>query len=183
MSIVITGAAGNLGGLTVDALVRRGVEPSEVVAAGRNPGRLAGQAAKGVRTAQFDIDDPVTLSAAFDGAQKVLLVSMRGNPQRAGQHRNAINAAKAAGVKLLVYTSFMHAGANRDHADHYATEQLLRESGMPHVVLRNGVYFSFFTRQIPGWREQGAIAGRPRRCHGRRPHHGRPRGCQVRARH
>ncbi|HET6954152.1 MAG TPA: SDR family oxidoreductase [Acidimicrobiales bacterium] len=159
MSIVITGATGNLGGLTVDALVRRGVEPSEVVAAGRKPDRLAEHAVGGVRTARFDIDDPVTLAAALEGAQKVLLVSLPGNPRRVEQHRSAIDAAKAAGVGLLVYTSFVHADTNRDHADHHATEKLLRESGLPHVVLRNGVYLSFFTRQIPGWREQGTIVG------------------------
>ena len=159
MSIVITGATGKLGGSTVDALVQRGVEPSEIVAAGRNLDRLAEQAAKGVRTVRFDIDDPATLSAAFDGARKVFLVSVPGNPRRVEQHRDAIYAAKAAGVELLAYASFVLAGKDSDHADHEATEQVLRESGVPHVVLRNGVYFSYFARQIPGWREQGAVVG------------------------
>ena len=159
MSIVITGATGNLGGLTVDALVRRGVEPAEIVAAGRNVERLAEHADKGVRTARFDIDDPDSLSSAFGGAQRVLLVSMPGNPRRVEQHRDAIQAAEAAGVELLVYTSFIQAQTSSDHAAHQQTERLLGESSVPHVVLRNGVYFSFFARQIPGWREEGRIVG------------------------
>ena len=159
MSIVVTGATGNLGGLSVDALLRRGVEPSELVAAGRNPERLAAQGAKGVRTARFDLDDPGTLAAAFRGAEKVFLGSIPGNPRRVEQHGNAIDAARAAGVGLLVYSSFLKCDINSDHPDHHATEQLLAESGVPHVVLRTGVYFSFFTRQIPVWLEQGEVIG------------------------
>jgi NAD(P)H dehydrogenase (quinone) len=159
MSIVITGATGNLGGLTVAALVRQGVEPAEIVAAGRNVDRLGEHADKGVRTAQFDIDDPDSLSSAFEGAQRVLLVSMPGNPRRVEQHRDAIEAAEAAGVELLVYTSFIQAQTSSDHAAHQQTERLLGESRVPHVVLRNGVYLSYFARQIPSWREEGRIVG------------------------
>jgi len=159
MSIVVTGATGNLGGLTVDALLERGVEPSGIVAAGRNPDRLAELAAKGVGTAKFDVDDPGTLAATLKGAEMVLLVSLRGNPRRVEQHRSAIEAAKAAGVQRIIYTSFLHADRNADHTDHKATEQMLTESGTAHTVMRNGAYFTFLTRQIPGWREEREITG------------------------
>lgn len=159
MSLVITGATGKLGGRTVDALLRRGVHPSEVVATGRNPERLAELAARGVRTARLDIDDPATVAAAFDGAQQVLIVSMPGNPRRVEQHRTAIEAAQAAGVALVAYTSFVLAGKDDDHADHEATERVLHESGVPHVTLRNGVYWSYFVRQIPGWRRERSVVG------------------------
>jgi NAD(P)H dehydrogenase (quinone) len=159
MCIVVTGATGNLGGLVVDALIRRGMATSEIVAAGRNRARLAELATKGVRTVRYDVDDVESVAAAFDGARKVLLVSIPGSPRRFEQHRGAIDAAKAAGVELFVYTSFIGAAPTNHHADHYATEQLLRENAMPYVVLRNGVYFEFFTAQINEWREQGQVLG------------------------
>ena len=157
MSIVVTGATGNLGGQTLDALIACGVEPAQIVAAGRDPARLARQAVKGVRTARIELDDPATLSSAFEGAEKVMLGAVPGNPRRVEQHSNAIEAARGAGVSLLVYTSFLNCDVNPDHPDHHATEERLRESGVPHTVLRTGVYFSFFARQIPDWRAEGEL--------------------------
>lgn len=160
MTIVITGATGKLGGQTVDALLRRGLAATDIVAAGRNAEKLAELAAsKGVRTAQIDIDDAASLAAAFSGAERVFLVSVPGNPRRVEQQTNAINAAKAAGVQLLAYASFVQSGKDQDHADHFATEQVLGDSGVPFAVLRNGVYFSYFARHIPGWRDQGEVVG------------------------
>jgi NAD(P)H dehydrogenase (quinone) len=159
MSIVITGATGKLGGQTVECLLRRGVPPEDIVAAGRDPERLAALAARGVRTVRFDVEDPGSVTAAFAEASKVLLVSVPGNPQRAHQQRQAIEAAAAADVELLVYASFVLAGKHEDHADHDTTERALQASDLPGVVLRNGVYFSYFARQIPDWCSQGAMVG------------------------
>jgi NAD(P)H dehydrogenase (quinone) len=159
MSIVVAGATGKLGGFAVEALVERGIEPSEIVAAGRNAERLTGFADRGMRTAIIDGDDPTTLRSAFDGAQKVLFVSVNGNPQRVAQHQNIIDAAKDVGVELIAYTSFAHADISSTHGDHYATEQALQSSGVPFVVLRNPMYFEYRTRSIPSYRERGEIVG------------------------
>ena len=161
MSIIVTGATGKLGGLTVQALIRRGVAPSDIVAGGRKPEKLAELAALGVRTAVIDFDDPATLAAAFTDARRVLLVSVPGNPNRVAQHTAAIQAALAAGAELLAYTSFIHAdtGTTPTHPDHKATEQVLRESGVPFVSLRNPTYTESRLRWIPGWRERGRVLG------------------------
>jgi NAD(P)H dehydrogenase (quinone) len=159
LSIVVAGATGNLGRLAVGALIQRGVEPESIVAAGRNPERLAELSAKGVHIAHIELDDPATLRTAFDGAEKLLLVSVPGNPQRLPQHRNVIDAAKAAGVTLLVYTSWVHADANNLHPEHVATERAIRDSGLPYVILRNGPYYEFHTSWIPFWLQDGRVLG------------------------
>jgi NAD(P)H dehydrogenase (quinone) len=161
MSIVVIGATGNLGGLAVDELIGRGVAPSEIVAAGRKAERLAQLAERGVATAQIDLDDASTLHAAFDGATRVLLVSAPGSERRVAQHRTAIDAAKAAGVELIAYTSWTHADSStmRVAVDHKATEQALTESGVAAAVLRCPPYFESRTRWIPSWREAGRIVG------------------------
>lgn len=161
MSIVVAGATGQLGSLIVDALVRGGVEPGEIVAAGRNPDRLAEHAERGVRTARIDMDEPDSLRTAFDGADKCLLVSLPGSPRRVAQHAAAIDAAAESGVGLIVYTSWMHADISTMLVapDHRATEGVLRERGVPHVVLRCCPYFSTRTGFIPMWRELGRVLG------------------------
>jgi NAD(P)H dehydrogenase (quinone) len=159
MSIVVTGATGRLGGFAVDALIERGVDPSEIVAGGRKPERLAELAGRGIRTAAIDFEDPQSLRSAFQGAQKLLLVSVRGNARRLPQHRNAIEAAKASGIQLMAYTGYAHADISTMHPEHYQTERLALESGVPAVVLRNPPYFEFRTSWIPTWREQAKILG------------------------
>ena len=159
MSIVIAGATGKFGSLAAAALIRRGVSPGDIVAAGRNADGLAGHAAKGLRTARIDMDDRASLDAAFAGAQSLLLVSVNGNPRRVAQHREAIEAARAAGIGMIVYTSFLRCDSNSMHPDHYATELILRDCGVPYVILRNASYFDFCTRRIPFFREQGRITG------------------------
>lgn len=161
MTIVVTGATGKLGGHTVKALLRRGVAASDIVAGGRRTDALAELAALGVRTAIVDFDDRATLDAAFRGAARVLLVSVPGNPSRVAQHTAAIDAAGAADVELLAYTSFIHAdtGTTPTHPDHRATEQVLHASGVPFVALRNPTYTESRLRWIPGWRERGRVLG------------------------
>lgn len=159
MSIVVIGATGKLGSQVVRSLIARGVRPDDIVAGGRNVDRLAELSAAGVRTARVDLDEPRTLEAAMADATAVLLISANGNPQRVEQHERAIAAASAASVELLAYTSFVQSGKDADHADHEATERLLGTSDVPYVILRNGVYFSYFERQIPGWVTAGEVVG------------------------
>lgn len=159
MTIAVIGASGKLGTAAVGALLDRGVAPGNIVAAGRNADRLAPHAARGTRTAQIDLDDTASVAAALEGVRQLLFVSVNGNPRRVAQQSDAIAAAKAAGVELIVYTSFLHPDANPAHADHAATEVNLRESGVPFVVMRNASYFDFCLRRIPTFRQQGRIIG------------------------
>jgi len=160
MSYVITGATGHLGRLVVESLLDHGVEPGQIVATGRDLSRIADLAERGVQTRVADYDDPDSLRSAFDGADKVLLVSGSEIGNRIEGHRNAIEAAKAAGVSLVAYTSIAGAGHTDIllALDHQATEQLLAESGVPYALLRNGLYLEVYTAQLPTYLEHG-VAG------------------------
>jgi NAD(P)H dehydrogenase (quinone) len=142
--IVVSGASGQLGRRTVRMLLEL-VDAAGVLAVSRTPHRAA---ELGVATRRADFDDPDGLVAAFDGAQRLLLIStdeVRSDGHRVVQHTNAIRAASRVGVEYVVYTSLT--GADRpDHpvgapmADHAATERALAESGLAYTVLRNNMY-------------------------------------------
>jgi NAD(P)H dehydrogenase (quinone) len=159
MSVVVTGATGHLGRLAVESLLARGVPAAEITATGRSVEPLADLAARGVRVAVADFHDPATLDAAFAGAQKLLLVSSGSFDDRAGQHRNAIDAAVRAGVQHVVYTSGPKATTSRLllMADHAATEEALAASGLPTTVLRNGWYVENYTGQVDTYLQHGMV--------------------------
>jgi NAD(P)H dehydrogenase (quinone) len=160
MNIVVTGATGHLGRLAVEALLRRGVPAEQITATGRRTETLADLADQGVTVRRADYTDPASLAEAFTGAERVLLVSGSEVGQRAQQHANAIDAAKQAGVGLIAYTSIPKADTSSLllAEEHRATEQLLADSGVPHVVLRNSWYTENYTSQLPVYLEHG-IAG------------------------
>lgn len=160
MSIVVTGATGHLGRLVVESLLERGVPATEIIATGRRVENLADLAERGVVVRPADYADPASLRAAFAGAEKLLLVSGSEVGQREAQHRNAIAAAKEAGVGLIAYTSILRADTSSLllAAEHLATEQALAASGIPHVLLRNSWYIENYTAQLPVYLEHG-IAG------------------------
>ncbi|MFF5072419.1 SDR family oxidoreductase [Micromonospora olivasterospora] len=160
MSIVVTGATGHLGRLIVSALLRRGVPAGEIVALGRDTGRLADLAQRGVVVRQADYTDPDSLRAAFAGADKLMFVSGSEVGQRVAQHHNVIAAAREAGVGLVVYTSITRADTStmilaREHRE---TERELTASGLPHMILRNSWYLENYTGQLPTYLEHG-VAG------------------------
>lgn len=159
MSIVVTGATGQLGHLVVEALLDRGVPASEITAVARSTDKLADLADRGVTVTAADYTDPASLDAAFAGADSVLLVSSNDFNDRPGQHRNAIDAAKRAGVSRLVYTSGPKATTSSVLllADHGTTENYLQESGLPSTALRNGWYVENYTAQWPTYREHGMV--------------------------
>ncbi len=140
--IAVTGVTGKLGRIAVEDLITR-VPATEVVAIARDPQRAADLATRGVDVRAGDYDDPSALQDALAGVDVLLLVS---SPDvtpgvRPRQHGNAIDAAKAAGVGRVVYTSAVGAQDGRGFlADHTATEALLRDSGVPHTLLRNTFY-------------------------------------------
>lgn len=158
--IVVTGATGQLGRLVIQSLLTK-LPAAQIVAAVRQPERAADLAELGVQVRQADYTKPATLDAAFHGAEKVLLISSSEVGQRTAQHKNVIDAAKRAGVSLLAYTSLLHADRSPLGlaAEHQATEALLQESGVPHVLLRNGWYTENYLASIPPALQHGAYIG------------------------
>lgn len=161
MTIVITGATGQLGRLVVEALLEHDVPAADIVAAGRDLARIGDLADRGVQVRPVDYNEPESLRQAFAGADRVLLISGSEVGQRLEQHRNAINAAKDAGVGLIAYTSIANAGSTdmKLAGEHVATEGLLRESGLPFVLLRNGWYLENYTDQLSSFVQHGAVLG------------------------
>ena len=157
MSIVVTGATGQLGRLIIEHLISRGVTPAEITAVGRDTDRLADLAAAGVATAVIDYSDPASLSAAFTGADTLMLVSGSEVGRRVAQHTNAITAAVAAGVGRIVYTSAPKADTSALilAPEHKATEEALHASGVPVTILRNGWYTENYTAAVQQARENG----------------------------
>ena len=162
MSIVVTGATGQLGRLTVEALLRRGVPASRIVATGRDLAALKDLADRGVVVRRADFADPDSLTTAFAGAEKLLLISASFPVgERVAHHRRAIDAALAAGVSTVVYTSMTHADTATTilAATHRATEDYLRERDVTHVLLRNSWYLENYTATLPTVRQHGAVIG------------------------
>jgi NAD(P)H dehydrogenase (quinone) len=158
--IVITGATGQLGKLVVEGLLQK-VPANQIIAAVRTPAKASDLAAKGVQVREADYSRPESLVAAFTGVTKLLLISSNELGQRVAQHKAVIDAAKAAGVQLVAYTSLLHADTSKLllAAEHLATEQYLLASGVPFTLLRNGWYFENQTAGIAPALQQGAFIG------------------------
>ena len=159
--IVITGASGQLGRLVVQELLARGVPAGHIVAAVRNPAKVADLAAQGLQVREADYTRPDTLTSAFAGAQKLLLISSSEVGQRLPQHAAVIAAAQAAGVSLLAYTSLLRADTSPLGlaAEHVATEALIRTSGLPYAILRNGWYTENYLASVAPALQYGAFIG------------------------
>ncbi|MEU3841696.1 SDR family oxidoreductase [Streptomyces sp. NPDC028635] len=157
MSIVVTGATGHLGRHVVEQLLEK-VPADQVTAVVRSPEKAAGLAERGVRLAVADYNAPETFDGLFAAGDKVLLIS--GNEfdkGRTGQHRVVIDAAKAAGVALLAYTSAPGSLTAALADDHRATEEALLASGLPYVLLRNGWYHENYTENLAPALEHRAV--------------------------
>jgi len=141
--IIVTGANGQLGRTVVERLLER-VPAARIGVSVRNPEKARELEERGVRVRRGDFDAAASLAHAFEGASQVLIVSSNSAGEGAvRQHRAAIDAAKAAGARRILYTS--HMGANPASSfppmvDHAATEAALRDSGVPFTALRNGFY-------------------------------------------
>lgn len=158
--IVVTGATGQLGRLVVDALLET-VSASSIVAAVRSPEKATGLAARGVVVRKADYTQPETLDSALAGAEKLLLISSSEIGQRVPQHRAVIEAAKRAGIKLMAYTSILRADTSPlgVAAEHSQTEALLKASGLPFVLLRNGWYTENYAASVPTALAHGVVLG------------------------
>lgn len=159
MTILVTGSTGQLGHLIVERLVARGAAPADVVAGARSPERV--EAPEGVRTAVVDYDRPDTLAPALEGVDVVVLVSASEPGKRVPQHKAVIDAAVAAGVDRIVYTSIYAADASPLPLapEHVETEALLAASGIPATILRNDWYTENYVADVARGRETGEIAG------------------------
>jgi NAD(P)H dehydrogenase (quinone) len=154
MSVVVTGASGHLGRLVAEELLER-TSPSEVVLVTRHPEAIADLASRGADVRHGDFDDPASLIGAFAGGERLLLISTLAVGRRVPQHRAAIEAASAAGIRRQVSTSVPKPVA--DHpvgqiaTEHGETEAILHDSGLEWTVLRNATYAEL---QVP----PGALA-------------------------
>ncbi|EFA5261092.1 SDR family oxidoreductase [Escherichia coli] len=158
--IAITGATGQLGHYVIESLMKT-VPASQIVAIVRNPAKAQALAAQGITVRQADYGDEAALTSALQGVEKLLLISSSEVGQRAPQHRNVINAAKAAGVKFIAYTSLLHADTSPlGLADeHIETEKMLADSGIVYTLLRNGWYTENYLASAPAALENGVFIG------------------------
>jgi NAD(P)H dehydrogenase (quinone) len=162
-TLLVTGAAGNLGRATLEHLLKAG--HTRLVATTRNPDALADFAAHGVEIRKADFDDATTLEAAFQGVDRLLIISTSSFDfpgQRLAQHKRAIAAAAAAGVKHVLYTSVVRADEAQSPLilaiDHRATEAALIESGLDYTILRNNWYAENLVGDIQHALATGSLA-------------------------
>ena len=158
--IAITGASGQLGQLVIEDLLKT-VAAEQLVAIVRNPTKVSQFSERGVQVRAASYEDKTALVQALDGVEKLLLISSSEVGQRAIQHRNVIEAAKEAGVKLIAYTSLLHADSSPLALadEHVATEKMLQQSGIPFVLLRNGWYTENYLASIPPALQHGVFIG------------------------
>lgn len=158
--IAITGATGQLGRLVIEQLLKT-VPANQIVAIVRNPAKAEALSQQGIVVRQGDYTDQAALTTALKGVKKLLLISSSEVGQRATQHQNVINAAKAAGVTFIAYTSLLHADNSPLglHVEHVATEKALATSGIPYALLRNGWYTENYLASAPPALEHGVFIG------------------------
>ena len=157
--IAVTGANGQLGRLVLKHLA--GFSDGPVRALVRSPEKAQDVATDQISVARFDYNDPAGLSKGLEGVTRLLLISGSEVGQRVAQHQAVIDAAKDAGVKFIVYTSLLNIPNSSLilAAEHVETEKLLAESGIAHVVLRNGWYVENYAGTVMAALEHGAVVG------------------------
>lgn len=158
MRIAVTGATGYLGGLVIDKLSARDVAASDIVAIVRNEEKAQPLAERGVVVAVATFDDEAALTAALEGVDRLVFISASEVGKRIGQHSNIVNAAKAAGVSFIAYTSLLNLDSSELFLapEHAATEKMLAESGIAHANLRNGWYWENYAAAL----ETGKAVGK-----------------------
>jgi NAD(P)H dehydrogenase (quinone) len=143
MKYLITGASGHFGVHVTRELIACGVAASDLILVTRSPEQLREMRERGASVRAGDFDDYASLVDAFSGGEKMLMISATKVGYRIPQHTNAIAAAKAAGVRHVIYTSFIGKEPNNPSlavVDHRGTEKVLFESGLAWTVLRNAQY-------------------------------------------
>ncbi|HEY2518834.1 MAG TPA: SDR family oxidoreductase [Streptosporangiaceae bacterium] len=159
MTIAVTGASGPFGRHAIEFLLRRGTPARQIVAIVRDPAKASDLRGRGVTVRRGDYDDPASLRAALAGVDRLLFVSGSAVGRRIPQHQAVVDAAREAGVGLVGYTSAPKADTSDMGLaeEHWATEQALIASGVPYVILRNGLYIENYTARLPVVLEHGLI--------------------------
>lgn len=157
----VTGATGHLGSAAVAALLEAGVAPGDVVGVVRSEAKAGDLAARGVGVREADYEEPARLAAALTRVDRLLLVSSSAAGRRVAHHANVIDAAAAAGVERIVYTSMLNAdrSTNPLAVEHLATEELLRQSGLAYTAARNGWYTENYLYALAEQVASGEILG------------------------
>lgn len=159
--ILVTGATGQLGHFVIQSLLQK-VPAHQIVAAVRNPEKARNLKALGVQTREADYNQPEKWSAALDGIEKLLLISGNEVGSRISQHQVVIQAAKKYGkLKLFAYTSILKAETSKLilAQEHRETENMIKASGLPYSILRNGWYTENYTMSAKSAVEHSAIFG------------------------
>ncbi|MEH3155155.1 MAG: NAD(P)H-binding protein [Gordonia paraffinivorans] len=157
----VTGATGQLGSHAIDALLARGVAPSDVVAIVRDAEKAAGLRDRGVDVRVADYADGTAVRTALEGVDRLLLVSGSEVGSRVAQHTTVIESARDAGVGLIAYTSILRATDSglALAREHVATEKVLADSGVDHILLRNGWYSENYTAALAPTIAGGVLYG------------------------
>lgn len=156
----ITGATGQLGRLVIQALLKT-VPPEQIVALARDPSKATDLSERGVIVRHFDYDQPDALAPALENIRSLLFISSSALGARLAQHRAVIKAAEAANVEFVAYTSLLFATSSSLNMayEHVVTEGMLRDSGIPHALLRNSFYNEVFLSIAAPAIQQGVIFG------------------------
>lgn len=159
VKLLVTGASGKLGTLVLQSLQKN--KNLNIIATTRSPEKLDSFAKSGIEVRAADFNDPKNLVEAFRGADRLLLISTDSIGSRIDQHKNAITAAKEAGVKHIVYTSWPKAESSVAivSPEHLATENLIKESGLSYTILRNLPYAENIFYSIPNALLTGVLFG------------------------
>lgn len=160
-TFAITGATGQLGSAVIASLLGRGVAPGDVVAVVRDEAKAAALTARGVVVRRATYEEPDALRAALAGVDTLLLVSGSEVGKRVPQHAAVIEAAEAAGVSLLAYTSLLNAPSSGISLapEHVQTEAMLAASPVPSVLLRNGWYWENYAASLGAAAATGTLIG------------------------
>ncbi len=151
--ILITGATGHFGNATINFLLEKGIKANQISALVRNEKSTGELKNKGIGILFGNYDNYTSLAKAFVGVDKLLFISGNDIQNRAAQHQNVINAAKEAGVKHIIYTSFQRRSESETSPlwivaqSHIQTEKWLKESGIDYTILKNNLYMDF----LPGF--------------------------------
>lgn len=158
--IAVTGATGQLGALVIKSLLEK-IPADRIVALVRSPEKAVPLAERGIQVRPADYSAPGTLEPALSGVRKLLLISSNNVGNRGPEHQAVIDAAKAAGVSLIAYTSILRCDTTEMEmaAEHIVTEAALRASGLGWVFLRNGWYTENHLMTLPVVLENGEVIG------------------------
>ncbi|HBF28604.1 NAD(P)H-binding protein, partial [Rhizobium sp.] len=151
--ILISGASGKLGSLVIKHLLASsGMAPGDIIAASRDPSKLTDLAAKGIETRKVDFTDASTLDSAFQGVDRLLVISTDAIGARIEQHKAAIEAAKKAGVSRIFYTSMFNPKTSKVifAPEHAASEEAIETSGLAYTIFRNGWYMENLFTSLDG---------------------------------